>query len=53
MEIRKLPCFLANLGLAKGKHDKAYFYFVEGSEFRLLCWGVPLCAKNIDYWPIK
>jgi hypothetical protein len=31
----------------KGEHDKAYFYFGEGSIFLLLCWGSAPFSKNI------
>jgi len=36
---------------AKVRHDKACFYFDEGSW--LLCWGVPHFHKNIGGGPIK
>jgi hypothetical protein len=39
------PMYINWKGHAKGKQDKANFYFQEGGKFRLLCWGVPNFPK--------
>jgi len=32
---------------AKGKHENACFYLVEGSMFKLLCWRMPHVPKKM------